>query len=85
MKKTRAQRRREERLKQKKKKLDLDGWSISEEPIKDEEHLQTEIARWLSVKGSRIIYDDECGGINAVFHPSCETNPKPHFHMIILS
>jgi len=78
---TRAQRRREER---KMKKLGLEGWTISEEPIKNEEHFTTTLARWLSVEGASICYDD-CGVIYAVFHPSCESNPKPHFHMIVIS
>ena len=71
------------RLREKKQSRDpLKGWTLTEEPIRDMEQLQIEIDRWLSVKDARILYDDY-GAIVAVFHPSCETNPKPHFHTII--
>ena len=71
------------RLRERKQSKDpLKGWTMTEEPIRDLEHFQTEIDRWLSVKGAVVLYDDY-GAIEAVFHPSCETNPKPHFHAII--
>ena len=72
------------RLRERKEsKIPLKGWTMKSEPIRDMIHFQTEIEGWLTVEGAKVFYDDY-GGIEAVFHPSCEHDSNPHFHTMMI-